>query len=163
MWYKVPWLEKYQRCRSKVGLRKCPLLDCQPLTSVQLTDLYPILQGNMEACDEIFSTVAYNFNKIEKRKKVKTFSPINGGGIASNRVCQDIFVPKNIPSSSSKEVTFHRLPFKTSPHTRRRRWYKILVILVIIPFAYQYFSMYGWSLGLYRKKSISERIWKWIW
>lgn len=27
---------------------------CQLLTSVQLADLHPSLQGNMEACDEIF-------------------------------------------------------------------------------------------------------------
>ena len=138
------------------------ILLCQPLTSVQLIELHPILQGKEDACEEIFLTVAYNFNQYSERKR-KSISPKQSKFDASkkisnsqimNEVPQDLFLPRNISSCQGNINAGH--------HTRMIPWHRLLVFLVIIYCLYGFYK-YGWSFRWYRKESGLQRMQRLTW
>ena len=126
-------------------------LECQLLTSVQLVDLYPILQRNQEGCDDIFSTVSYSFNQHAERKRKGTrkkqqifdISSSMANGRIINQYSLDLLLPRNISS--------HRSNVSSFPRSQRIRRHKVLIFFLIIFYIYKYVPYGRWILGLYRK------------
>ena len=119
---------------------------------MQLKAKHPRLKENTHGCDGIFTTVAYNFNQGERRRKNKVNTKSSKGSheVANEGAHRDFLLPQHISSHQSSVDGF------------LMGWITVFGVLLLIWFAYKYLSVDGWGLRLYRNESVLKPMDKWI-
>ena len=102
---------------------------------MQLKAKHPRLKENTHGCDGIFTTVAYNFNQGERRRKNKVNTK-SSHEVANEGAHRDFLLPQYISSHQSSVDGFLNTLMG---------WITIFGVLLLIWFAYKYLSADGWG------------------